>query len=309
MACLVKGVYTLESDRKKNRQGDQALAPEWWKSFNFELTQVLVDEKDQSIFGAIFKSDPNYIGGQGPPKYVIAFRGTVNKQENVTQDYKQNLQLFLNKLEKSPRVRAGMNVAMNVVQEANGPGNVLLAGHSAGSSIALLIGRKMVEAGYNLETYLFNPPFLSFPIEQIKNETLKKCLRFGKSIVIAGLASAANGGHWPTSDPFIVLSSWAPHLFVNKSDPICSNYIGYFEGREKMERMGFGKIENISTQNSIRSIAFHAIGKDSEPIHLLPSARMTINISPTCKRFREAHGIRQWWKPDLQVERKYYSWH
>lgn len=33
---------------------------------------------------------------------------------------------------------------MNIVREANGPGNVWLAGHSAGSSVALLIGRKMV---------------------------------------------------------------------------------------------------------------------------------------------------------------------
>lgn len=314
MACLVNGVYTLESDRKQNRQGDQALAPKWWKSFNFELTRVLVDEKDQSIFGAIFKSYPNYLG-QGPPKYVIAFRGTVNNLENVTRDYKQNLQVFLNKLRKSPRVQAGMEVAMNIVQEANGPGNVLLAGHSAGSSVALLIGRKMVEAGYHLETYLFNPPFLSFPIERIKNEILKDGLRVGKSFCTAGLVFVANGGHRPTpgvNDPFTVLSSWAPHLFVNKSDPICSNYVGYFKHRKQMEKMGFGKTGNISTQNSIRSIMRHAIGKDSDPIHLLPSAYLTINTSHTvnksnCKRFKEAHGIRQWWKQDLQVNCKFYE--
>ncbi|CAI9762480.1 unnamed protein product [Fraxinus pennsylvanica] len=257
MACLVEGVYTLESDRKQN----QALAPEWWKSFNFELTQVLVDEKGQSIFGAIFKSYPNF-AGQGPPKYVIAFRGTVNKLGNMARDYKQNLKVFLNKLKKSPRVRAGMEVAMNIVQEANGPGNVLLAGHP------------QVEEGYHLETYLFNPPFLSFPIEQIKNEISKNGLRLGKNFLTAGLVFVAKGGHLTTpgvNDPFIVLSSWAPHLFVSKSDPICSNYVGYFELREIMESMGFGKIGNISTQNSIRSIVYYVIGKDSEPIHLLPS--------------------------------------
>ncbi|CAA2998594.1 Hypothetical predicted protein [Olea europaea subsp. europaea] len=311
MASLVKVVYTLESDRKRERQDHQALAPEWWKSFNFELNQVLEDEQDKSIFGAIFKSCPNYTG-QGPPKYVIAFRVTVNKPENVPRDYKQNLQVFLNGLKKSPRVRAGMEAAMNIVREANGPGNVWLAGHSAGSSVALLIGRKMMEAKYSLETYLFNPPFLSFPIERIKSENLKDGLRIGKSFLTAGLVFVANGGHRPTpreNDPFNVLSTWVPHLFVNKSDPICSNYVGYFEHRKKMKRMGFGKIGNISTQHSIRSIMYHAIGKDSEPIHLLPSAHLTINISPPINMRKcemlDAHGIHQWWNPDLQVNYKF----
>lgn len=147
-ASLVQGVYTLECDRKQNRQGPQALAPAWWEFFNFGLTQVLVDDDDKSYFGAIYEFRfpypyPNHIG-QGPPRYVIAFRGTTNKSGNRTEDYKLNLQFIVNNLEKSPRFQAGMEAVRNTVHKANGPGNAWLAGHSTGSSIALLIGRNMV---------------------------------------------------------------------------------------------------------------------------------------------------------------------
>ncbi|CAA2981664.1 Hypothetical predicted protein [Olea europaea subsp. europaea] len=312
-ASLVQGVYTLECDRKQNRQGPQALAPAWWEFFNFGLTQVLVDDDDKSYFGAIYEFRfpypyPNHIG-QGPPRYVIAFRGTTNKSGNRTQDYKLNLQFIVNNLEKSPRFQAGMEAVRNTVHKANGPGNAWLAGHSTGSSIALLIGRNMVKMGMHLETYLFNSPFASPPIERIKNEKLKHGLRLANSVVTAGLAIAANGGHRPTpreNDPFIVLSTWIPYLFVNPSDPICSEYVGYFEHREKMEKMGVGKIGKISTQHSIGSIVSNARGKDSEPIHLLPSAYLTINLSPS-EGFKEAHGIHQWWKPDLQFNYKLYQ--
>ncbi|CAI9771992.1 unnamed protein product [Fraxinus pennsylvanica] len=284
-ASLVQGVYTLECDRKQNRQGPQALAPAW---FPYPY--------------------PNYIG-QGPPRYVIAFRGATNKSANRTQDYKLNLQFIVNNLEKSRRFQAGMEAVTNIVHEANGPGNAWLAGHSTGSSIALLIGRNMVKMGIHLDTYLFNPPFAS-PIELIKNDKLKHGLRLAKSVLTAGLAIAANGGHWPTpheNDPFIMLSRWIPYLFVNPTDPICSEYVGYFEQREKMEKMGAGKIGKISTQHSIgSSIVSSARGKDSEPIHLLPSAYLTINLSPS-EGFKEAHGIHQWWKPNLQFNYKLYQ--
>ncbi|CAA3010559.1 Hypothetical predicted protein [Olea europaea subsp. europaea] len=307
-ASLVQGVYILERDRQQNRLGPQALAPSWWEFFNFVLNQVLVDEDDHSFFGAIYEFKfhhpyPNHPGGQNPPKYVIAFRGTINKPGNRSQDFKLDLHCFMNNLHKSSRFRVGMEATQNIVYKA-GLGNVWLAGHSLGSSIALLIGRNMVKNCIHIETYLFNPPFMSPPIERIKNEKLKLGVRFANSVLTAGLAIAVNGASKPKAsqdNPFIVLSSWIPYLFLNPSDPVCSEYVGYFEHRANMEKIGAGKIGTLATQHSIGSIVSAARGKDSKPLHLIPSAYLTTNLSPS-KNFKEAHGIHQWWKPDLQFK-------
>ncbi|KAI3471215.1 hypothetical protein Pfo_027878 [Paulownia fortunei] len=314
-ASLVQGVYTLERDRRQNRQGPQALAPPWWQFFNFRLNQVLVDSHDLSYFGAIYEfSFPypyhNYYG-QRPPQYVIAFRGTINKPGNREQDFKLNLHCIINNLHNSTRFHIGLESAREMVYKV-GPENVWLAGHSLGSSIALLVGRHMVKhTGIHLETYLFNPPFTSPPIERIKNDKLKLSLRLANSVLTAGLAAAVNGGgQSPKSqenDPFIVLSSWVPYLFLNPCDPICSEYAGYFQHREDMESIGAGKIGRLATKHSIGSIVSAARGKDSEAVHLIPSAYLTINSSPS-QSFKEAHGIHQWWRQDLQFKYKLYQY-
>ncbi|XVF10060.1 hypothetical protein REPUB_Repub07fG0151000 [Reevesia pubescens] len=181
-----------------------------------------------------------------------------------------------------------------------GTSSIWLAGHSLGSAISLLAGKNVTMMGYSVGAYLFNPPFFSVPVEIIKNEKLKHGIRFTSSIVKAGLAVAVKGSHQrpKQDDPFVLLSAWIPYLFVNPADPICSGYIGYFEHRKKMEKIGAGKIERIATQNSIGSLLSGSLKSDSEPLHLLPSAYLTINLirSPDFKR---AHGIHQWWDPSF----------
>lgn len=309
-ASLVQSVYILERDRQQNRQGPNALAPPWWDFFHFRLIQVLVDNEDQSYFGAIYESKFPNSHFNPAPKYVIAFRGTIAKKGNRSQDFKLDLGLIRNNLHTSSRFHIGLQTVQSIVQN-HGVSDIWLAGHSLGSSIALLIGRDMVKMGIHLETYLFNPPFTSLPIEKIMtNEKLKHGIRFAHSVLTAGLASAVNI-HRPKPphkiDPFALLSAWVPYLFVNPSDPICAEYIGYFEHREKMVAIGAGEIGRIATQNSIRSIIGNATGKDqSEPSHLLPSAFVTINLSPS-PDFKTAHGIHQWWNPDLQCNYKLYQ--
>ncbi|KAL3819924.1 hypothetical protein ACJIZ3_005829 [Penstemon smallii] len=155
----------------------------------------------------------------------------------------------------------------------------------------------------HLETYLFNPPFISAPIEMIKNQKVKLGLRFANSVLTAGVAAAAtakrSGGDPKAqeNDPFIVLSSWIPYLFINPNDPICSEYVGYFEHREKI---GASKIGKLATKHSIGSIVSSAMGIDSEATHLIPSAYLSIN----CSSSDEAHGINQWWKLDLEFKYK-----
>lgn len=148
----------------------------------------------------------------------------------------------------------------------------------------------MTKMGYNVEAYLFNPPFLSAPVEGIKSEKLKQGIRFTSSVVKAGLAFAVKGRNLrhEQDDPFSSLSAWRPYLFVNPSDLICSGYIGYFEHRKKMEEIGAGKIERMATQ-----IGSLLSGK-SEPLHPIPSAYLTINL-PHSPDFKHAHGIHQWW--------------
>ncbi|KAF5960063.1 hypothetical protein HYC85_001272 [Camellia sinensis] len=67
-------------------------------------------------------------------------------------------------------------------------------------------------------------------------------------------------------------------------------------------RLGFPQ-NGLATQNSIGSLLSGALGRDSEPAHLIPSAYLTINLSPS-EDFKKAHGIHQWWTPNMQCQFK-----
>ncbi|KAG6422548.1 hypothetical protein SASPL_119125 [Salvia splendens] len=268
-ASLVQGVYTLEDDRHRNRQCPDALAPPWWHSFNFRLVQILIDSHDVSHFGAVFEF-VNYSyyhqapAGQRPPQYVIAFRGTIPKAGNRKEDFKLDIHLAVNDLQKSSRFQTGLETASQTGLEY---GTVWLAGHSLGSSLAL---SDKVELG----------------------------LRLAGSLVVTAVVA---GGGAREIDPFVALSTWVPYLFINRSDPICSEYAGYFKHREDMEAIGAGRIGKVATKNSIRSIL-----SSREASHLLPSAYLTLNGAAAAS-VREAHGICQWWRHDLELEYKYYQ--
>ncbi|KZV40960.1 Lipase class 3-related protein [Dorcoceras hygrometricum] len=315
-ACLVQGVYVLEHDRQKQRQGPAGNAAPWWEFFDFKLTQVLVDEHDLSIFGAILEFKfPYHLQHnhptQRPPQYAIAFRGTMTSPQNRSEDLKLDLHCVLNDLRKSTRIQNAIETVLEIVSRA-GLGNVWLAGHSLGSSMALIIGRELAKnTGTHLETYLFNPPFISLPVEWIPSEKLKEGLRFANSVITAGLAMMVNGHHSQDSvqhHPFILLSSWVPYLFLNPFDPICCEYIGYFEHRVKMEAIGAGKIGKLATQHSIGSIVSGGRETDFEAIHLIPSAYLTVHSGTNAQGIREAHGIEQWWKQELEFKYNLYHY-
>ncbi|XVF10063.1 hypothetical protein REPUB_Repub07fG0151100 [Reevesia pubescens] len=308
-ASLVQGVYVLERDRQKYRQGPQAYSPPWWESFNFKLNHLLIDDVDQCIFGAIYEFNPTAHNSspQNAPNYVIAFRGTLNTPASISRDLRLNLLCICNSLHVSSRFQLAMKFVEDIAATATADGsNIWLAGHSLGSAMALQAGKNLTKIGCLVETYLFNPPFLSVPVEiLIKHQALKNGIRFTTSVVNAALTIAIKGRHPKPEqdDPFTILSSWTPYLFVNPTDLICSEYKGYFEHRKKMEEIGAGKIERLSTQNSIVCLFSTVLKKNSEPLHLLPSAYLTINRS-LLPNFRRAHGIEQWWDPNFngQVE-------
>ncbi|KAL7583469.1 GDSL esterase/lipase At4g10955 [Lactuca sativa] len=310
-ASLVEGVYLLERDRQRGSIQQDAHAPPWWERFQFQLNRVLVDDSDLSYFGAIFElkyAHPFfYQSTPHPPRYVVAFRGTILNSSSRSDDMKLNARCIFDTLEESSRFRTAFDAVWNTVAMV-GAANVWIAGHSLGASIAMLAGRNMAKSRYQLETYLFNPPIISLPIEKIiPNETLKHGVRVAGSFLTAGIAAAMNRRREdPEEDPFVVLSEWTPYLFVNPSDTICAEYIGYFEHREKMEEMGVGRIENVATRYSIGSLVYGTIGRESEPLHLLPSAYMTVNIRPS-EDFNKAHGLDQWWQDHCQWRSKLYK--
>lgn len=312
-ACLVQGVYILERDRQEKREGSDALAPPWWTFFHFQLLRPLVDDVDSSIFGAIYEFKPPSSQCNDTlyrsPRYVIAFRGTLTKAHSVSRDVELDIHFIRQGLHQTSRSNIAIQAVRNTVATV-GDSNVWLAGHSLGSAMALLTGKTMAKNGNFIESFLFNPPFVSAPLEKIKDERVKHGIRFAGSVITAGLTLAMKAKQQPKDliiDPFTALSAWVPCLFVNPSDHICSEYIGYFEHRRKMEDIGAGVIERLATQNSLGGLLMGAFGKESEPLHLIPSASVTVNVAPASD-FKEAHGIHQWWQPDLRLEYKLYNY-
>ncbi|XP_047322347.1 GDSL esterase/lipase At4g10955-like [Impatiens glandulifera] len=314
-ASLVQGVYIQERDRQQSRLGPESLAPPWWEFFHFQLNHILLDESDLSIFGAIYESklwNPHHnYPGQSPPKYVIAFRGTITKKHTRMQDLKLDLHLLADKLQHTPRFKLAMATIQDMIKNV-GAANFWVTGHSLGSAIGLLAGKNIVRKGLGfIESYLFNPPFVSAPIGKIKNEKLNHAVRLATSFVTAGVSAAVHGGGGEGEMGFECLSEWIPYLFVNSYDPICMEYVGYFEHRVKMEEAGAGagRIGRLATQNSIIG---SLIGggrrrrEDGETAHLLPSAFVTVNLSNS-PDLKTAHGIHQWWNPHIQIESKLYK--
>ncbi|KAK2372023.1 GDSL esterase/lipase [Trifolium repens] len=307
-SSLVKGVYVLEKDCQKQRKCHDSLACHWWEFFHFQLLDTLIDDVDSSIFGAIyeFKPQPTMCNDtlHRSPRYVIAFRGTTIKPKSVLRDMMLDLKIAMHGLHRTSRSKIATETVSNMVASVGGNGsNIWLAGHSIGSCIALHAGKEMAKRGIFIESFLFNPPFASIPINQIiKSEKTKHGIRIFGSMNKTGIDICMNLDKKSSShDSFVALSPWIPCLFVNPSDYICSEYVGYFEHRRKMEEIGGGSIENISTQNSLGSLMMSAFGKECEPLHLIPSAYLTKNLTPQ-QNCIEAHGIDQWWKPDLQLE-------
>lgn len=312
-ASLVQGVYVQERDRQENRTDHEALAPPWWEFFHFKLLRNLVDDADHSIFGTIYEFKPPSSTHRnhsldGSPRYVIAFRGTLTMPGSFSRDIELDLHFLQHGLYRTSRFEIAIQAVRNMVASV-GDANVWLAGHSLGSAMAMLAGKTMAKSGTFLNSFLFNPPFFSPPIETIKDKKIKHGIRIATSVITAGLTIAmkASNMRGVTEDPFQGLSAWIPCLFVNPGDYICAEYIGYFEHRDKMEEIGAGAIERLATQNSIGGMLLKVMGRESDPMHLIPSANLTINLTPS-KDLKEAHGIHQWWRDDMLPKSKVYKY-
>ncbi|KAJ3684826.1 hypothetical protein LUZ61_013990 [Rhynchospora tenuis] len=313
-ASLVQGVYVLERDRQQNRYGPEARAPAWYQYFHFIPMQKLVDDADSSIFAVVYKyTPPATLPGSVPstyslnaPTFVIAFRGTIVKEKTLYRDLALDLQILINGLENTTRFRAGYEALNNLVY-TYGHQRMWLAGHSLGSAIAILAAKSMAKLKVYMKSFLFNPPFVSAPIEMIKDTKVKAGIRIANSFVTAGVASVLKKHSQRSKDSFDMLALWVPQLYVNHADKICSEYIGYFEHRKKMEEIGAKGTGKTATKNSVRDLVLNVFGNGSEPLHLFPSAILNVNWchSPD---FKTAHGIHQWWRQDLNLDSRDYQY-
>jgi Lipase (class 3) len=311
-ASLVQGVYVLERDRQQNRHGPEARAPAWYQHFHFTPIQSLVDDADCSIFSVVYQytppvslptsvPDPYSLNA---PTFVIAFRGTIAKKQTFSRDLALDLHILKNGLENTNRFKAGYE-ALNYLVYTYGHQRIWLAGHSLGSAIAILAAKSMAKLNVNIKSFLFNPPFLSAPIERIKDTKVKSGIRIANSFVTAGVASMLKKHSKRSNDCFEMLALWVPQLYVNHADTICSEYIGYFEHRKKMEEIGAKGVGRIATKNSVRDLVLNVFGNESEPLHLFPSAVLNVNWSHSSD-FKTPHDIHQWWHLDLNLDSRDY---
>uniref|UniRef100_A0A0D3GQQ7 Fungal lipase-like domain-containing protein n=1 Tax=Oryza barthii TaxID=65489 RepID=A0A0D3GQQ7_9ORYZ len=220
-----------------------------------------------------------------------------------------DLQVLFNTLHDSQRFRlakAAVQKLVDTIHKGTGVCDhavggrcvVWLVGHSLGASVALEVGRVMMtEQGYNLPTFLFNPPQV-------------------------GLGKIMNSHEEHMEKLFERLSPWTPELYVHESDPICQGYIDYFEQRQLVQER-FGGIGNSAMKLSYRDMFFSVLGKNKERPHLLPSALLWKNSRvdddvedhkklSKCKMLQEqlhqykklafiARSLEHWWKPDNEL--------
>ncbi|KAK9724815.1 hypothetical protein RND81_05G100200 [Saponaria officinalis] len=293
IASLVKGVYISERDCQKGRTGHDELGPIWSEFFHFYCIENLKDERDDSIIGAIFEYKPPKhrkptTQGGAPPKYVIAFRGTFLKWRTMSRDMYTDTKLALNALTESSRYRNSLETVQALIAKST-PNDIWLAGHSLGAALALQIGKTLAKhQQYNIVTYLFNPSFLSFPIEKITSQGCKTALRMASALITLGL-NAFN------SDPNTLLRPWVPYMFVNKNDLLGCKYLGYFKYREYMASLGLDSASSVASRSSLIGLPLD-VRDGNECIHLLPSAYVVENLTPMEGEFRRAHGLHQWWQ-------------
>ena len=102
-------------------------------------------------------------------------RGTLFKLKSLKQDLELDFQIILNGLHLDSRFKNAMQAVRSKAVDSS---IVWLAGHSLGSAIALLAGKTMAKEGIFLETFLFNLPYPSVPIEKIiEHKKVKHVIR------------------------------------------------------------------------------------------------------------------------------------
>ncbi|XXG61889.1 hypothetical protein AAC387_Pa05g0381 [Persea americana] len=274
IACFIEAVYLLERDRQEKRTVENERAPTRWKVFHYKLTRTLVDDKDGSIIGAVLEWDTcaallKFRFRGGAPKAVLALRGTLLKGQTFWRDLKEDLRFaMVESLEKSVRFGVALESLESLVSRFKSC-NVCVAGHSLGAAFAFQVGKKLAKKEVFVETHLFNPPSVSLAIIWIGiTEKARDALKKFKGKFSSNRPNGEEG-----SEVCAALKNWAPLLYVNEGDLICSRYTA-------------------------------PAGTSDAQAHI--GAKVFV-ISNDEHKFREAHGLKQWWNDDLQLQPQIYN--
>ncbi|CAA7408368.1 unnamed protein product [Spirodela intermedia] len=282
IACFIQAAYLLEIDRQEKRTGDGALAPKWWKPFKYKLAQALVDERDGSIYGALFEWDLAAAISElivarpgGAPRAVLALRGTLLTSPTIRRDLEDDLRfLGWESLRGSTRY-GGALAALKSAVEKHGDGNVWVGGHSLGAGFALQVGKALAKQGAFVECHLFNPPSISLTaaVRNIGDTAAMVWRRITSAPPVSGDAPS------PSAE---LSRSWVPHLYVNQSDYICCLYTKFSRSNGDL---GDDLGRTIIAEDPGGSAATRLFVASKGP-----------------KRFLEAHGLQQWWSDDIELQ-------
>lgn len=184
-----------------------------------------------------------------------------------------------------------------------GSENLTIAGHSLGAALALLAGQTLASEGVCIDTHLFNPPFPSPPLERIRSRGWKLALN------LAGMACATSlsrllldeNKRQTSSQAFFSLKSWHPHLYINMQDPVCSSYVSYFNSHDFMQQIGAGALAQLAAPVSLQGTIQQYFFGDCKAFHLIPCAHLHV-VSEGSEKLVRAHGLHQWWWPELEVD-------
>ncbi|KAH0870351.1 hypothetical protein HID58_077373 [Brassica napus] len=300
----------MQRDKAMKRE---ALANPWYESFGFSLLETLINPDDSSIYGAVYmyKHYDSYqktpLLGK-PPLYVIAFRGTMLSSVTWKSDMKQNVRCLLNILNQGKRANNAKRAIENVLSYPNvDTESVWLAGHSLGAGIALkeLLDSEKLKRKVRIARSFIKTTFASLFNLQIQEDDPRTrawtpylyvnprdpiCLGYINDFILKSESGPARisvrsrvfGRRRTPSSP-----AGEPIQFLSSAD---------MTHRNKMFKIGTETIERIATRNSLRSLLSGEGGgsscsnSSSEPLHLLPSAYMTIKTSQS-PDFKRAHGI------------------
>ncbi|PNY04530.1 GDSL esterase/lipase [Trifolium pratense] len=308
IASLVQAVYLLELDRQENRTQEDSLASNFWIPYKYKPTQILIDERDGSIFGAIFEWDRSAALFEfkpfkpiGAPRAVLALRGTLIRFPTMRRDFEDDFRFVAwESLKDSVRFKVAID-AVKSVSDTYGRRNVCIAGHSLGAGIGLQVGKELAKERINVETHLFNPPAVSLATTLNIGENAEYVWSRIKSMLPSSREAQVSNDVDETymdetrvirlkrmmprlshlMDAILGTEKWVPHFYVNKND-----WISYFYIHTDGTREEIANVENMDPTNEQNEAKLYVFSKEDQ-------------------KFLEAHGLKQWWSSDGNMELKH----
>ncbi|KAF0902969.1 hypothetical protein E2562_022608 [Oryza meyeriana var. granulata] len=308
IACFIQGVYLLELDRQEKRDERTGLAPQWWRPFKYRLAQVLVDERDGSVYGAVLEWDrqaalSDYIPFRPTcaPAAVVALRGTLLRTPTFRRDVTDDLRfLAWDSLKGSVRF-AGALGALRAAAARFSAGSVCIGGHSLGAGFALQVGKALAKEGVFVECHVFNPPSVSLAMSlkgfaESAGELwgrVRSWIPYVGSSQAAPVADAgAGGGESEEAKASLAregMGKWLLHLYINTNDYICCYYNDAAGGTATVAAGGGSASGKAAVRGSGAGAGRAGVAR------MLVAAK-----GPT--KFLDAHGLQQWWADDVELQ-------